>query len=81
LGAIVATLSETETSFAPLLYFPSRLSGLVDFFGELYSENPGRAQIMPDGRAFKTNPWFAFAATITSVHIGVLVGHGIVLLG
>ena len=33
------------------------------------------------GRAFKTNPWFAFAATITAVHIGVLVGHGIVLLG
>ena len=50
LGATVATLSETETSFAPLLYFPSRLSGLVDFFGELYSENPGRAQIMPDGK-------------------------------
>ena len=33
------------------------------------------------GRHFRANPWFAFAFLFTAVHIGIIVGHGLILLG
>jgi hypothetical protein len=36
---------------------------------------------MAISKQLKGNPWFAFAAMIVTVHIGIVVGHGIILLG
>lgn len=33
------------------------------------------------GRHFRANPWFAFAFLFTAVHIAIIVGHGLILLG
>lgn len=53
----------------------------VGRFKAISESLPAELAETASGKAFKANPWFAFAAAITAVHIGVLVGHGIVLLG
>lgn len=40
----------TEVSFEPSVYIPNKLAGLVDFFGEMKSDQLGKALIMPGGK-------------------------------
>jgi hypothetical protein len=53
----------------------------VDRLRALASGLPEVISDMAFSRNFQANPWFAFAFLFTAVHIGIIVGHGIVLLG
>lgn len=53
----------------------------VDRFRALAKSLPEDISQMAFSIHFQANPWFAFAFVFTAVHIGILVGHGIVLLG
>ena len=53
----------------------------IDRLRAIAESLPDEISDMRVSHHLKANPWFAFAALITTVHIGVLVGHGIVLLG
>ena len=53
----------------------------IDRLRAIAESLPDEISDMRVSHHLKSNPWFAFAALITTVHIGVLVGHGIVLLG
>lgn len=53
----------------------------IDRFRALSKSLPEEISDTAWSRHFQANPWFAFAFVFTAVHIGILVGHGIVLLG
>jgi len=53
----------------------------VDRYRALSQSLPEDISDMAWSRHFQANPWFAFAFVFTAVHVGILVGHGIVLLG
>ena len=53
----------------------------IDRFRAIAKSLPDDIADMAFSRHFQANPWFAFAFAITAVHIGVLVGHGILFLG
>jgi hypothetical protein len=53
----------------------------IDRLRAIAESLPDEISDMRVSHHLKSNPWFAFAALITTVHVGVLVGHGIVLLG
>lgn len=46
----VAQSTATDISFEPAIYIPNKLAGLVDFFGEMNSDQLGKALIMPAGK-------------------------------
>lgn len=53
----------------------------IDRFRAIANSLPDDISDMAFSRHFQANPWFAFAFVITTIHIGVLVGHGILFLG
>lgn len=87
--AFMASVQESEVAGVGL-FVASCAVGLVlwistfttvDRFRALAKSLPEDISDMAASHHFQANPWFAFAFVFTAVHIGILVGHGIVLLG
>ena len=53
----------------------------IDRIKSVADSVPTEIADMAISKQLKGNPWFVFAAMIVTVHIGIVVGHGIILLG
>lgn len=80
-GSEVAGVGLFVTSCAVGLVLWISTFTTIDRFRALSQSLPEDISDAAWSRHFQANPWFAFAFVFTAVHIGILVGHGIVLLG
>ena len=80
-GSEVAGVGLFVTSCAVGLVLWISTFTTIDRFRALSKSLPEDISDAAWSRHFQANPWFAFAFVFTAVHIGILVGHGIVLLG